>query len=227
MGCAGVAVAKEMKTYVVVEDDDELRVGLVKFFNSRAEMQCVGSFASGMEALSGIPLCTPDVVLLDESMPDMHVTECVSRLKMSLPSAPVVILTNYENNGRLLETWRAGALTFAFKLDLLEVLNTALRIVNMGDSVVAVPILSNKPGPARSDNSLKDKFDELTPREMEVLMLVASGLLYKEIGDKLVISPATVRIHVKNTCKKLGVMTRIEALAKLHELEKQDQKRFP
>jgi len=204
------------KHVAVVEDNQGLREQLVQILNSAPDIRCVGAFASGEEALKEIPARNPDVVLMDIKLPGMSGIQCVAELKSILPALQVIMVTVYEDSESLFRALKAGANGYLVKSSPPEQLLEAVRDVYAGGSPMSSPIARKVvqhfhvlgPSTAEAEN--------LSPREQQVLALLASGFIYKEIGDKLKIGVETVRTHVKSICQKMHVRNRLEAVAKHH-----------
>jgi DNA-binding NarL/FixJ family response regulator len=206
------------KSVVVVEDDRTLRQQIVDILASASDIRCIGAFASAEEALKAIPAKTPDVVLMDIKLPGMSGIDCVAKLKRMLPSLQIIMVTIFEDSERIFRALKAGASGYLVKSRPPEQLLEAIRDVHSGGSPMSSHIARKvvqhfhllDPSPKEAEN--------LSPREEQVLDLLASGFIYKEIGDKLNISVETVRTYVKNICHKMHVRNRLEAVAK-HRLE--------
>jgi len=204
------------KHVAVVEDNQGLREQLVQILNSAPDIRCVGAFASGEEALKEIPARNPDVVLMDIKLPGMSGIQCVAELKSIMPALQVIMVTVYEDSESLFRALKAGANGYLVKSSPPEQLLEAVRDVYAGGSPMSSPIARKVvqyfhvlgPSSAEAEN--------LSPREQQVLALLASGFIYKEIGDKLKIGVETVRTHVKSICQKMHVRNRLEAVAKHH-----------
>lgn len=202
------------KSVVVVEDVSGLREQLVKILNSSQGIRCVGACASAEDALRLIPSKKPDVVLMDIRLPGMSGIDCVAELKQLLPSLQIIMLTVYEDSESIFRALKAGAAGYLVKSGPPAKLLEAIEDVSKGGAPMSSHIARKVvqhfhvtgPAPSRSE--------ELSPREREVLDLLASGYIYKEIGDKLGISPETVRTYVKNICEKMHVRSRLEAVGK-------------
>jgi Response regulator containing a CheY-like receiver domain and an HTH DNA-binding domain len=206
------------KSVVVVEDDRTLRQQIVDILGTASDIRCIGAFASAEEALKAIPLKAPDVVLMDIKLPGMSGIDCVAKLKRMLPSLQIIMVTIFEDSERIFRALKAGASGYLVKSRPPEQLLEAIRDVHSGGSPMSSHIARKvvqhfhllDPSPKEAEN--------LSPREEQVLDLLASGFIYKEIGDKLNISVETVRTYVKNICNKMHVRNRLEAVAK-HRLE--------
>jgi DNA-binding NarL/FixJ family response regulator len=197
-----------------VEDDRGLREQLVKILNSAPGIRCAGACISAEEALELIPAKHPDVVLMDIRLPGMSGIDCVAELKRSLPALQVIMLTVYEDSERIFRALKAGAAGYLVKSSPPEKLLEAIVDVSKGGAPMSSHIARkvvqhfHMIGPASAEE------ESLSPREREVLELLASGYIYKEIGDKLGIGIETVRTHVKGICQKMHVRSRLEAVAR-------------
>lgn len=202
------------RSVIVVEDDAGLREQLVKILNSAPRIRCVGACASAEEALEVIPARKPDVVLMDIRLPASSGIECVAALKQILPNLPILMLTVYEDSESIFRALKAGANGYLIKSSPPSKLLEAIADVAKGGAPMSSPIARkvvqhfHLVGPAPSCAQ------DLSPREREVLELLASGYIYKEIGDKLGIGTETVRTYVKNICEKMHVRSRLEAVAR-------------
>ncbi|MGC3956563.1 MAG: response regulator transcription factor [Verrucomicrobiota bacterium] len=202
------------KTVAVVEDDPRLREQLLQILENIKDIQCVAVCNSAEDALEKIPATSPDVVLMDIKLPKMSGIQCVAELKKLLPEVQVIMVTIYEDSERIFKALKAGASGYLVKSGPPEQLIDAIRDVFSGGAPMSGHIARKVvqhfhligPAPEESDN--------LSPREQQVLSLLASGYLYKEIGDQLNIGVETVRTYVKNICQKMHVRSRIEAVAK-------------
>lgn len=202
------------KTVAVVEDDPRLREQLLQILENIKDIQCVAVCNSAEDALEQIPARNPDVVLMDIKLPKMSGIQCVAELKKLLPEVQVIMVTIYEDSERIFKALKAGASGYLVKSGPPEQLIDAIRDVFAGGAPMSGHIARKVvqhfhligPAPEESDN--------LSPREQQVLSLLASGYLYKEIGDQLNIGVETVRTYVKNICQKMHVRSRIEAVAK-------------
>jgi DNA-binding NarL/FixJ family response regulator len=202
------------KTVAIVEDDTRLREQLVQILEDIDDIECVIVCASAEEALEKIPSKNPDVVLMDIKLPRMSGIQCVAELKRILPEVQVIMVTVYEDSDRIFKALKAGASGYLVKSGPPEQLIAAIRDVFAGGAPMSGHIARKVvqhfhligPAPSEADN--------LSPREKQVLDLLAMGFIYKEIGGKLDIGTETVRTYVKNICQKMHVRGRVEAVAK-------------
>jgi DNA-binding NarL/FixJ family response regulator len=203
-----------IKKVAIVEDDRGLREQLARILGAARDVRFVGACASGEEAIARIHLLQPDVVLMDIKLPGMSGIDCVAHLKRALPSLQIIMLTVYEDGERIFRALKAGADGYLVKSSPPEVLLEAIDDVHRGGSPISSHIARKVvrhfhllgPSPEQDQN--------LSPREQEVINLLSSGYIYKEISDQLGIGLETVRTYVKNICEKLHVRNRVEAVAK-------------
>ena len=202
------------KTVAVVEDDPRLREQLLQILTNIKDIECVVVCASAEEALEKIPARNPDVVLMDIKLPKMSGIQCVAELKKLLPEVQVIMVTVYEDSERIFKALKAGASGYLVKSGPPEQLINAIRDVFAGGAPMSGHIARKVVQHFHLIGPATREADNLSPREHQVLSLLASGYLYKEIGDQLSIGVETVRTYVKNICQKMHVRSRIEAVAK-------------
>ena len=206
------------KSVIVVEDDSRLRVQLLQILQDINDIQCLGACASAEEALETIPRKKPDVVLMDIKLPKMSGIQCVHELKKTMPSLQVIMVTVYEDSERIFKALKAGASGYLVKSGPPEQLIAAIRDVFSGGAPMSGPIARKVVQHFHSIGPSPEEANNLSPREQQVITLLASGYLYKEIGSRLNIGVETVRTYVKSICQKMHVRSRIEAVAK-HQKE--------
>lgn len=202
------------KKVAIVEDDRGLREQLVQILNAARDARCVGAFLSAEEALQQIPAAQPDVVLMDIKLPGMSGIECVAQLKKAHPSLRIIMLTVYEDSDRIFRALRAGADGYLVKSSPPEILLEAIDDVHHGGSPMSSHIARKVVQHFHLIGPSAEESENLSPREQEVLNLLSSGYLYKEISDQLGIGIETVRTYVKNICQKMHVRNRVEAVAR-------------
>jgi len=201
-------------TVAIVEDNRGTREGLAKLFNRTPGFQCLRAYRSGEEAAVGIPPEQPAVALVDINLPGISGIEYVSRLKRACPDMQVLMLTTCEETELIFNSLRAGANGYLLKNMPAEDLVQAVRAVRAGGAPMSMQIARkvvahfHKAPPAPGD------LRQLTPRENEILRLLADGCLYKEIADRLGISMSTVRTHIHSVYEKLHVQSRTQAVVK-------------
>ncbi len=202
------------KTVVIVEDDRGLREQLVTILETAPDIKCLGAFMSAEEALPEILSKLPDVVLMDIKLPGMSGIQCVAEIKKSAPNMQVIMVTIYEDSERIFRALKSGANGYLVKSSPPEQLLEAIRDVSKGGAPMSSHIASKVVKHFHLVGNSPTESENLSPREREVLDLLSSGFIYKEIGDKLNIGTETVRTYVKNICQKMHVRSRLEAVAR-------------
>jgi DNA-binding NarL/FixJ family response regulator len=208
-------------TRVLIADDDHLmRAGLTAVLEADPGIEVVGQAATGREAVSLTRRHAPDVVLMDVRMPDLDGIAATRQLAAAAPEARVLILTTFEEDEYIFGGLRAGASGFLLKRTRPEDLLAAVHTVAAGDSLLSPSVtrrvidrMAREPEPPAAPDSSA----ELTPREHEVLVLIARGLSNAEIAAELVIEPSTVKTHVKRVLMKLGLRDRVQAVIYAYE----------
>ena len=202
------------KSVVIVEDDAGLREQLIQILESAKDVNCLGAFTSAEAALPQILEKKPDVVLMDIKLPGMSGIQCVAEIKKVCPTMQVIMVTVYEDSERIFRALKAGANGYLVKSSPPEQLLSAIRDVSTGGSPMSSHIASKVVRHFHLMGNSPREAENLSPREVEVLELLACGFIYKEIGDKLNIGTETVKTYVKHICQKMHVRSRLEAVAK-------------
>jgi RNA polymerase sigma factor (sigma-70 family) len=206
---------------LIVDDQALVRAGFRKILESDPEIEVVAEAQDGIEAVDASRRLGPDVVLMDIRMPKMDGLEATRRLiDGATPATRVLILTTFGLNEYVYEALRAGASGFLLKDAPPEELLAAVHVVARGDALLAPAITRAviqefARRPARTD--LAVKLDQLTPREREVLELLARGLSNGEIAKRFVVSEGTVKTHVASILRKLDVRDRVQAVIYAYE----------
>lgn len=186
-----------------------LRKGLGVFLMSYDDLELVGEASNGKE---GVALCAerhPDVVLMDLMMPIMDGITATRLIHQDFPDSQVIVLTSFGEERLIKDALVAGAISYLFKKVSADDLAKAIRAAHEGISTFAAEVTDILVKSIRQPHPI---FEELTPRESEVLSLMVKGMVNNEIAETLVISRATTKNHVSNILAKLGVTTRIEAI---------------
>jgi DNA-binding NarL/FixJ family response regulator len=208
---------------VVIADDQALvRAGFRAILESQPGITVVGEAGDGLDAIDLARRRRPDVVLMDIQMPGVDGLEATRRILDELGEHPVAVLmlTTFDLNEYVYDALRAGASGFLLKDVPPEQLVAAVRVVAAGDALIAPAITKRLIGQfARSapPSARPAALEELTPRELEVLVLVARGLSNAEIAGELTLSEATVKTHVKRVLAKLDVRDRVQAVVLAYE----------
>lgn len=199
---------------LVVDDHPVVRDGLVAMLGTQADLQVVASAGSGEELLERVPQTRPDIILLDLEMPEMDGVAALRRLREEHPHVRTIIFTAFDSDERILAAVQAGAQGYLLKGAPREEVFNAVRVVHEGGSLLQ-PVVASKLLKQMSEEQAppEARAEALTPREREVLQLLAQGLQNKEIGGELAISERTVKFHVSSILGKLGAGNRTEAVA--------------
>ena len=201
-------------TVSIVEDHPATREHLVALLNGATTLRCVGTYATGEKALAGIPRDNPDIALVDINLPGMSGIECVAQLKAKLPALQVLMLTMYEQSDLIFESLRAGASGYLLKTSTPDELIRAFDEVRLGGSPMSIRIARKVVQHFQQAETANPAIEKLSPREYEILSLLAKGRLYKEIVSDLGISHGTLRTHQMRIYEKLQVKSRTEATTK-------------
>ncbi len=193
-----------------------MRKQLVELLGTAPDIQCLGAFASGEEALKQIPTLKLDVVLMDIQLPGISGITCVAELKKIVPTLRIIMVTVYEDSERIFKALKAGANGYLVKSCLPKQMLEAVRDAFGGGAPMSSHIASKVIEHFHMIGPATEETGNLSPREMQVLDLLAAGFIYKEISDKLDIKITTVRTYVENICQKMHVRNRLEAVAKHH-----------
>ncbi|MCZ6636376.1 MAG: response regulator transcription factor [bacterium] len=195
---------------LVVDDHPVVRDGLIAMLSTQPDFKVVGQASNGEEFLQKLPDSKPDVILLDLEMPVLDGLETLQKLRESEASVRVIVFTVFDTDERILSAMQAGARGYLLKGAPREDVFKAVRVVHAGGSLLE-PLVASKLLDRITGNRTDP--DALTPRELEVLGILAQGLLNKEIGDCLSITERTVKFHVSSILGKLGAGNRTEAVA--------------
>ena len=203
-----------MTTVAIVEDNRTTREGLETIVNLSADFRCVATCATAEDALKVLPKLAPELVLMDIQLPNLSGVDCVARLKELLPSVKAIMVTVYEDPDRIFRALRAGASGYLLKRSTPEEVLQAMAEVQGGGGAMSGEIARKVIGYFREQAAATTAVEELTPREREVLDLVVHGLSNKEICERLSVTVAAVRFHLKHIYQKLHVHSRTEAALK-------------
>jgi NarL family two-component system response regulator LiaR len=198
---------------LVADDHVVVRTGIRAVLSTEPGIEVVGEAADGAEAVAAARGLAPDVVLMDLVMPTMNGIEALRQILADQPGVRILVLTSFATDDQVLPAIKAGALGYLLKDSGPEELVRAIRQVHRGESSlhprVARQVLDEVARPAVAP--ARDPVDPLTGRELEVLRLVARGLSNDEIAATLVLSEATVRVHVSSILRKLQLASRTQA----------------
>jgi DNA-binding NarL/FixJ family response regulator len=198
----------------IVEDDPQVRSTLAKLIDSSPGYRCVSRHPSAENALEEIPKVKPNVTLMDINLPGINGVECARRLKPQLPATQIIMLTVYQNTEHIFNALAAGATGYMLKQTPPAELLEAIKDVHSGGSPMSSHIARKIVQSFQRSKSEASGSENLSPREAEVLDLLAKGYLYKEIAETMKVTYATVHTHIRHIYEKLHVRSRTEAVAK-------------
>jgi DNA-binding NarL/FixJ family response regulator len=218
---------------LLADDHDLLRQGLTLLLGLQPEIQVIGEARTGREAVAQVNRLAPHVVVMDISMPDMDGLEACRTIRAQNPTTHVLILTMHDSEGYFLQALRAGAAGYIVKKAAPTELQTAISAVAQGGvflypglakalvhAYLAQPSLSPSRTQVEEGSNLAQELKVLTPRELEIVTLVAEGYTNQAIADRLTLSIKTVQTHRANVMEKLGLrdITHLVRFALRHRL---------
>jgi DNA-binding NarL/FixJ family response regulator len=204
-----IDVAVEKISILIVDDHPVVRQGLRSMLSSEPDIDVVGMASSGKEAIALLSRQPTDVVLMDLRMPEMEGTEAIAQIIKLIPGIRILVLTNYGSDEYIVRAAQAGAMGYLLKNTPQEEIVNAVRTVNRNERYLPKDIAQ------RLFEAVGR--EELSPRELEVLMLVAKGHTNKDVARDLFISDKTVRNHVTSCLLKLQAKDRTEAVTRAIE----------
>ena len=211
-----------MTTVVIVDDQGMVRSGFRSLLESEPDLEVVGEAANGEEAVEVVSRLAPDVTLMDIRMPVLDGIAATRAIIEAGVATRVLVLTTFDLDEYVFQALRAGASGFLLKDAPAEELAAAIRTVARGESLLApgvtkrvIDAFIRHGGPAAP--SPAPNLARLTPRELEVLGLLARGLSNLDIAEKLFVSEATIKTHVSNVLSKLGLRDRVQAVIHAYE----------
>jgi DNA-binding NarL/FixJ family response regulator len=202
-----------MITVGLIEDTENYSIAVASLLRLSDEVQLTGIWKDAESALLEVPEILPDVILTDIQLPGLNGIECIRKLKIDCPSIQFMILTVFEEDGKIFEALNAGATGYLLKSAPPEMLFNAIKEIHNGGSPMS-------PGIARRIIShfqpaiIKDGHQIFTTREKQVLDLMAEGKLVKEIAGSLNVTVHAIKKHIKNIYLKMHVQNKVEAVMK-------------
>jgi DNA-binding NarL/FixJ family response regulator len=210
-----------MTTLVIADDQGMVRAGFRSLLETERDLRVVGEAGDGQEAMAAIRRLRPDVALMDIRMPVLDGIAATRALVAEQTSTRILVLTTFDLDEYVFEALRAGASGFLLKDAPADELVGAIRTVAAGDALLAPGVtrrvideFARRPAPSPE---LRERLADLTPREREVLELVARGHSNADIARELVVSEATAKTHVSNVLTKLDVKDRVQAVIFAYE----------
>jgi DNA-binding NarL/FixJ family response regulator len=189
---------------LTVDDHPLLREGIAALVNAETDMKLVAEASNGLDAIEQFRHHRPDVTLMDIQMPQLNGVEAISRIQKEFPGARIIVLTTYSGDAQVVAALRAGARAYILKGQVHRELLETIRAVHAGQKRI--------PKEIAAELAQHVACDDLSPREIDVLRLIAAGNANKQIADQLSIGEATVKSHVTNILSKLGANDRVHAV---------------
>lgn len=205
-------------TLAIVEDSAAFQTRLRDFINATEDFKCVCTCGTVAAALAEVPAHAPDIVLMDLQLPDGSGVDCTFKLKTKLPDTEFMIFTVHADSEQIFDALKAGASGYLLKRTPPAEMLAAIRDLHRGGSPmsneIARKVVQSFRKPERPAAGSNPEVEALSPRQLEILQLLAQGNTVKEIADQLRLSVETVRSYVKVVYQKLHVRSRTEALLK-------------
>jgi DNA-binding NarL/FixJ family response regulator len=203
-----------MTKIAIVEDNKIIRESLAEFVQTDSECECVCVCSTAQEALRLIPKHKPEIVLMDIQLPDISGIECTAKLKQLMPTLQIIMVTVYEDTERIFKALRAGACGYLLKRCTPEELVAAIHEVKQGGAPMSREIARKVIVSFQEPVAVAAEVEDLSPREREILELLAEGFPNKQIAERVGIADGTVRWHLRHVYHKLHVRSRTEAALK-------------
>ena len=201
-----------MITVLIADDHELIRMGIGEFLANQPDVEVVGTASDGSAAVEMASTLHPDIVLMDLAMPEIDGVEATRRIASELPDVRVLVLTSFSDRERILDAVDAGAVGYLLKDAAPDELLRGIRAVARGESPLS-PKAAQALVAARKE---RIEVRDLSPRETEVLILVANGLANKQIAQRLGISEKTVKAHLVSVFQRIGVADRTQAAIWAH-----------
>ncbi|MFQ3543796.1 response regulator transcription factor [Halobacillus rhizosphaerae] len=198
---------------VVVDDHDVVRKGVIAYLNTEKDLEIVGEASSGFEGTELVKKLKPDVVLMDLIMENGTGIEATKEI-MNTETCKIIILTSYYDDEKVFPALEAGAFSYMLKTSSADEIAQAIKKAARGENVIEPKVATKLM--TRFQNPDKKLHDELTKRELEVLMCIGEGMTNQEISESLYIGIKTVKTHVSSILSKLNVQDRTQAAVYAH-----------
>ena len=197
---------------VFIADDHEMvRIGVSAYLNAQPDIEVIGEAENGAEAVEKVLTLRPDLILMDNVMPVMTGAEATAEILNKWPQAKVMMVTSFLDDDKVYPALEAGAVSYILKTSNAMQIANAIRKTMDGEMVLEPEVTTKVMSRMRS-NAVAALHEQLTEREMEVLLCMARGLANQEIAEELFIALKTVKTHVSNILAKLDVQDRTQAV---------------
>jgi len=196
---------------LIVDDHEMVRIGVSAYLSAQPDITVVGEAENGQEAVERALALRPDIILMDNVMPIMTGAEATAEILTVWPEAKIMMVTSFLDDDKVYPALEAGAVSYILKTSNAKQIADAIRKTMSGETVLEPEVTSKMMHRMRHGNSTA-LYEQLTDREMEVLLLMAKGKANQEIADELYIALKTVKTHVSNILAKLEVQDRTQAV---------------
>ena len=200
----------------IVEDVTEIREGLISLLSADKRFELLPCYTTAEMAAEELPAWQPDIAVMDINLPGMSGIECIRKIKSDCPKTQFMMFTIYEDDEKVFEALSAGASGYLLKKTSFQKIADCIVELHEGGSPMSTQIARKVIQLFQKKNQESEERNLLSPKEYDVLSLLAKGFLYKEIGEKLAISVNTVKQHIHKIYQKLHVSNRTEAINKIY-----------
>lgn len=206
---------------VFVDDHEMVRIGVSSYLSAQADIDVVGEASDGKEGVQLALELRPDIILMDLVMKEMDGIQATKEIIQDWPDAKIIIVTSFLDDDKVYPALEAGAVSYMLKTSKASDIAEAVRKTHNGQSILE-PEVTGKMITRMRQKTVSHPHEELTNRELEILLLMTQGKTNQEIADELFIALKTVKTHVSNILSKLGVQDRTQAViyAFKHDLAK-------
>jgi two-component system, NarL family, response regulator LiaR len=196
---------------VFVDDHEMVRIGVSSYLSAQPDIEVIGEADNGKTGVEMVLELRPDIILMDLVMKEMDGIEATRQIIEKWPEAKIIIVTSFLDDEKVYPALEAGATSYMLKTSKASEIANAVRVTYSGQPVLEPEVTGKMMMKMRQKNNV-EPHEELTEREMEVLMLIAEGKTNQEIADELFIALKTVKTHVSNILSKLQVQDRTQAV---------------
>lgn len=204
-------MAKNLIKVFIADDHEMVRIGVSAYLNAQPDIEVIGEAENGAEAVEKVLTLRPDLILMDNVMPVMNGAEATAEILNKWPQAKVMMVTSFLDDDKVYPALEAGAVSYILKTSNAMQIANAIRKTMAGEMVLEPEVTTKVMSRMRS-NAVAALHEQLTEREMEVLLCMARGLANQEIAEELFIALKTVKTHVSNILAKLDVQDRTQAV---------------
>lgn len=204
-----------MISILIVDDHEMVRIGVSAYLSTQKDMEIIAEAKDGKEAVEKALAHRPDIILMDLVMQEMDGIEATKQIIDAWPEAKIIIVTSFIDDEKVYPALEAGAMSYILKTSNAKEIAEAIRSTYIGQSILEPEVTGKLMTKVRSNK--ESLHEQLTDREMEILLLMANGSTNQEIADELFISIKTVKVHVSNILAKLDVQDRTQAVIYAYE----------